>query len=545
MPSPPSPPQGFLEALYGTAIPDDCRIALWEKPGKQSVYLKEPAEASAFEEKVDVYVTASLVPAGLGSGQRLKAQESMGIPGVWLDIDLNGGPEDKQNAAPDLDAAMSLAKSEFEPTILVNSGHGLQAWWLFEDPWIFGSDEERQQAMRVTHGWHVRHNVTARRHGYRIDSTFDLARLMRLPGTKNGKGGLNVPVIELDIDGPRHRLESIVELALAVAPLAVARPKLHAESAFPNIKFDALRETHELFKRTWEHTRKDRASEGWSMSEYDLALASFAIHAGWTDEEVGALIRDHRHKWEGESTEKGGRTDYLERTIQRARTVMRRDERDQLHQREMEKLGEMGEDPSPDHKDAVFSAFNTVLAAGQAGAPVVKELVQFNSDPDEARFVLVLDDGVELNIGGYANLRELRKLDSRIAPTTGFVMEKLRDSPEWRMALRTLMQHRDLREEPEDPILEWVRKYMDDSLAGQSREDAAGGGEPFREDGMVYLRTQGLAHYLRTTLRERRGAADLPPLLRKAGFGQESVHHENKNGRRTTSAYWVIEEKLL
>jgi hypothetical protein len=544
MSSPPSPPQGFLENLYGPTIPDECRIALWEKPTKRSTYLSKPEEANVFEGKPDVYVTSSLVPAGLSQGQRIKAQESKGIPGVWLDIDLNGGPENKEHAAPDLEAARRLADSELEPTLLVNSGYGLQAWWLFEEPWLFDNDEERSQAMRVTHGWHVRHNVTARRHGYKIDSTFDLARLMRLPGTANGKGGLNVPVIELDYDGPRHRMEAVVELALAVAPLAVERPKLQGGTELPLLKFQTLESVNDLFKRTWEHTRKDRASEGWSLSEYDLSLASFAIHAGWSDEEVGALVAAHRRKWQGESAEKGSRTDYLERTIVRARTVIRKDERDQLHQRELEKLGELGEDPDPSHKDAVFSAFNTVLAAGQAGAPVVKELVQFNSDPDEARFVLVLDDGTELNISPYGNLREPRKLDSRIAPTTGFVMERLRDSPEWRLALRTLMMHRDLREEPEDPILDWARKYLEDSLAGLEREKAATTGEPFKEDGFVYLRTHGLAHYLRTTLRERRGAADLPPLLRKAGFRQENVHYEKK-GKRTTSAYWLIEERML
>ncbi len=544
MPAPP-PTEGFLTALYGPTLPEGTRIALWEKPTKASLYLASPAEGTRFDGKPDVYVQAALVPAGLGANQRAKAQEAMALPGVWLDIDVNGGPEDKKNAAPDLEAAKRLALSELEPTILVNSGYGLQAWWLFEEPWVFADAEERNQAMRVTHGWHVRHNTTARRYGYRIDSTFDLARLMRLPGTVNAKGEVHVPVIELDYDGPRHRLESIAELALAVAPLAVDRPKLTATASFPMLKFDTLRETHELFKRTWEHQRKDRASEGWTMSEYDLSLASFAIHAKWTDEEVGALIREHRDKWgEGEEATKGQRTDYLERTIMKARTAMRREEREQMIERELENLGDMGESGEEVKPDAAFSAWNTVLGGGQNGAPVVKEFVQYGRDPDDARFVFVLDDGEELNIGPYSNLREPRKLDARIAPTTGFVMEQLRDSQAWRNGLRTLMKCRDLREEPEDPILDWVRKYLEESLAGQTKDEAAPEGEPYRDNGCVYLRATGLAHYLRTVQRERKGAADMPPLLKKAGFAQENVHHE-KNGKRTTSAYWWIEEKML
>ena len=33
------------------------------------------------------------------------------------------------------------------PTVLVNSGHGLQAWWLFERPWIITDKAERGRAL--------------------------------------------------------------------------------------------------------------------------------------------------------------------------------------------------------------------------------------------------------------------------------------------------------------------------------------------------------------------------------------------------------------
>jgi hypothetical protein len=534
-----------LKSLYGDPLPAGTRIALWDKPSKTSQYLTRPVEANPFENHPDVYVSAALVPDGIGAHARVKAQETLAIPGVWLDIDVNGGPEGKKNAAPDLDAAKALAFAELEPTILVNSGYGLQAWWLFEEPWVFGDEEERRQAQRMTNGWHTRHLNTARRHGYRIDATFDLARLMRLPGTINAKGSMKVPVIELDYDGPRHRPETVMELSLAVAPLAVERPMLTATAQFPQLKFETLKDTNELFKRTWEHTRKDRISEGWTMSEYDLSLASFAIHARWTDDETGALIRMHRDKWEGEDTNKGGRTDYLERTILKARTVMRREEREQLHQRELESLGEMSEAGDTGQTDAVFSKFNTIIGAGLDGSPVIKELVQYNSDPDQARFVFVLDDGVEINVGAYENLREPRRLDKRIAPTTGFIMEHLKDSQEWRMAIRTVMKHRELREDPEDPIVDWVRRYLDESLGGQGADDAAPMGEPFEQDGIVHVRANNLSTYCRTVLRERIGPADLPPLLRKAGFERIGVHHKGKNGKRTTSTYWCIERELL
>ncbi len=178
----------FLRRLWGDTLPEGTRIALWDKPRKLSIYLSSPVEAGQYDGETDLYVSASLVPAGLSASVRLKAQEAKAIPGVWLDIDINGGPENKTGAAPDMETALALARAVAEPTLLVNSGYGLHAWHLFERPWVFKDEEDRQFAAMVAQGWVARHQALARERGFKIDSVGDLARLMRLPGTCNGKG---------------------------------------------------------------------------------------------------------------------------------------------------------------------------------------------------------------------------------------------------------------------------------------------------------------------------------------------------------------------
>lgn len=180
--------QDFLRRLWGDELPPGTRIALWDKATKESHYLETPADAARFDGATDLYMSASLVPAGLSPHVRVKAQEAMALAGVWLDIDVNGGPDNKENAAPDQEAAIKLASAVLEPTLLVNSGHGIHAWWLFEVPWVFADEEDRQRAERVTKGWHLLHHSAAQDEGFKIDSTYDLARLMRPPGTCNGKG---------------------------------------------------------------------------------------------------------------------------------------------------------------------------------------------------------------------------------------------------------------------------------------------------------------------------------------------------------------------
>ncbi len=71
-----------------------------------------------------------------------------------------------------------------------------------------------------------------------------------------------------------------------------------------------------VFKTTWEHRRLDMADQ--SASGYDLALASRAAAAGWSDEEIADLLFTFRRR-HGLDTTKATREDYVARTIARAR----------------------------------------------------------------------------------------------------------------------------------------------------------------------------------------------------------------------------------
>jgi putative DNA primase/helicase len=178
----------FAYQLFGE-VPEGHRIALWMKRDKRSFYYARAEDIAAHDGETDLYISAGLAPAGLSTGRRVTADKVTGIPGLWADFDVNGGPDEKKHAAPTVEAAIGLAHAVREPTVLVNSGYGIQAWWLFDEPWIFGSDDERQRAKEIAQGWHELHAAAAREAGIKLDSVFDLARLMRLPGTVNGKDG--------------------------------------------------------------------------------------------------------------------------------------------------------------------------------------------------------------------------------------------------------------------------------------------------------------------------------------------------------------------
>ena len=542
----------FLSDLFGDAPSPDARIALWTKSSKRTDYLGAPAEAERFEGKPDVYVHATLIGREGPKAKRPKAEHAVAIPGVWADIDVAGGPDDPPGKllAPDVDAALQIANAILTPTIVVHSGYGVQAWWLLEEPWGFQNDEERSQAGRMVQGWQRLLRNAALDKGFALDHTHDLARLMRLPGTINDKGpeGVQAEARVLEDDGPRFTMEEIAGHAMAAAPLeqsTASRVSISPERRFPMAKFEALRDNHETFRSTWEHTRRDRQAKGWSASEFDLSLASMAANAGWSDDEIAELIAEHRRKHYGADDEKAQRVDYLQRTIARARQNVKTNERQEHQEAAVDELAHMAETPNGvvDASKAI-ALFNEIIGGGREGAPVIKELVQYGNDPDDARYVFVLADGREINVGPYANLRQTRRLDERIGPATGFVMNKIKEDERWVSALTALLRCAQVREEGEDKTREWVKRYTDDRLGAQ-RDEAAREGEPFEEEGWIHVKAHPLARYVRGVMRERINHADLIPLLRRAGFDQYTVHYETKNGKRSTASYWRIGKEDL
>lgn len=542
---------GFLRDLFGDAPSPEARIALWTKATKRTDYLGSASEAERFEGKPDVYVHAALAGGGAPRAKRPHARHAAAIPGVWADIDVVGGPDDPPGKllAPDVDAALEIANGILTPTVLVHSGYGVQAWWLLEEPWRLDDDDTRGQAGRMVQGWQRLLRNAALDKGFGLDSTHDLARLMRLPGTLNDKGpdGVTASVRVLEDDGPRYPMEEIAAYAMAAAPAREPSSKVNLgpNRSIPLRKFEALKDNNETFRSTWEHTRRERDTKGWSMSEWDLALASMAVNAGWTDDEVAALITEHRQKYNGDGDPKATRADYLERTVARARQNEKSAEQAEHREAALDEMADMAESPNGviDTSRAI-SLFNEIIGGGREGAPVIKELVQYGTDPDDARFVFVLADGREVNVGPYANLRQTRRLDERIGPSTGFVMNKIKENERWISALTALLRCAQIREEGEDKTKEWVKRYTDDRLVA-TRGEAAREGEPFEEDGFVHVKAAQLARYVRSVMRERVGQADLAPMLRKAGFEQETIHYDTKQGGRSTASYWKIPREDL
>lgn len=329
--------RAFLTMLWGDVPQSDGPfVQVWDLGSRKSGYYASAAGV-AVDGQADVFTGVCLSLDRLGPGRRARADQVAAMAGLWLDLDV--GP----NGCPTRNDAFALASAYERPTIIVSSGTGLHAWYLFEQPWVFGTKSERARAGIIAQQWVALHQQEAARHGWHIDSVGDLARILRLPGTLNGKGDKPLPVMVLDAhltaeQRPRYTYSALA-LHLRDMPIAPARPALGAVAAVPGDasgfadKLAVMLENSPEFAARWEHHAPPADD---SLSAYDLSLCSIAAPA-FNDAELRAMIVAHRERWgdeydaregrrAGYSVDKAQRAKYLDDTIAKARAVRERDE---------------------------------------------------------------------------------------------------------------------------------------------------------------------------------------------------------------------------
>jgi hypothetical protein len=180
---------GFMRAI-SHGMPDRYHLALWAKGGSNEWFsdADEAADhATAIDaEGTDVYSSLAFWRDDYHSRT---AADVAGIFGLRLDVDVNGTPDGKggvkTGAAPSIADAEDLAGAIATPSFVVFTGGGVQPVWLFDEPWLFASDEERDDAAVLARRWQAAHADLV---PWSIDSTANLDRVGRIPGTHNYKG---------------------------------------------------------------------------------------------------------------------------------------------------------------------------------------------------------------------------------------------------------------------------------------------------------------------------------------------------------------------
>jgi hypothetical protein len=321
----------FLKALFA-GKPDDLHVLLWTFPEKRSNWFQNVESAIQFAESMrqrDLYVGVGLSGQDYGASRRCPSNEVAGIVGLWADLDLKSDAHPKAALPATIEDAIKILPEQFPPTFVVRTGNGAHAWWLFREPLIFESEEERRDAGNLALRWQslLRANAAAR--GWAFDRLADLARVLRVPGTQNCKDPAKLKPVSIHSQtdlryNPSDFAEYLEDQGIPKAEEqdrtsrawkdeSADKPlSINPNAAVPDDLLNRYM-ADPRFKKTWLRQREDLKDQ--SQSGYDLALANFGLDARLSDQQVIDLMIHHRRI---HGKPQRTRVDYFQRTISKA-----------------------------------------------------------------------------------------------------------------------------------------------------------------------------------------------------------------------------------
>ncbi len=134
---------------------------------------------------------------------------------IVVDVDIRSGAHKSGNLAVDFDEAKSFLP--FTPSLILNSGYGLQAYYIFDEPIKITADNREEIKHRNKLFLDV---IRARANGKDVDGVGDLPRIFRTPGTFNYKLGRdNAPLCHVvEVNDIRFTPADIDEKLAALKP---------------------------------------------------------------------------------------------------------------------------------------------------------------------------------------------------------------------------------------------------------------------------------------------------------------------------------------
>lgn len=298
-------------------------------------------------------------------------------------------------------------------------------------------------------------------------------------------------------------------------------------------KLQSLISNNPKFRKTWNHQRDDLKDQ--SMSGYDLSLANFTAQAGWSDNEIAALIILHRHTW-GEE-EKGHRQDYLIRQIKIARSGMR----DGISEKDMQ-LNESIEAAKDGDPQKALGVLSEAL-----GISIEKILKRGKED---AHYYFVINEQ-DILIGKAEHLFSILVVRNRIFDALKKMIKKI-SVKRW-VALSDLFEciiEDDLEYTLNRNMetLEMVREYISDKSiwTGEEWGSALLLNDPFEKDWILWIQARALLKFLLTNAFFEK-AITKPELIRRLREVRFTSHvFTHNDGENTTSrTYWGVKKTDL
>ena len=553
--------RAFLQTVHGLK-PDDQWLCMFTLPDHTSRWYQnlEDAAQEAARQPRDCYAGCAWGMHDMGKFRRVKAEEAAGIPGMWQDLDYQGLHHKKLNLPPDHEALLAWVAAELPPpSVLIHSGYGYQAYWLFREAFNTTYIPDRERAINLGAAWTSSIRGLAQRKGWEQDATGDLSRVLRIPGTMNLKDPTKPKLVSIQYmhDEVRYTIDDLeawvrglkLDIAAFPTPLFPAKVMeqmadglaIKPDAAPPFQKWEALKEAQPKVLKTFDHARSAKELPDQSASAYDLALASFAAQASWTDQEITDLLVAHRVRYQEDLK----RPDYYARTIKKAREG--KDYATAVSE-SLEVLGDYHE-ASPLERQDPSRRGEAVHSLGKLLGIPLQRVVRYATDP-KPTYRLETAGGA-IDVGGVKGLIDQQEFRANMASLTGRYLRPYK-AGEWSGIAQGLLDACEPDTLGEETTyvgrgVSWVLSYLTERPVIKHQHHITQGLPPFLLDGTrLAVFTKALWDHVKLDSGVRITYGEFGAVMKALGAEPCNKSIRTNDGKKVVSrSMWLLPDRFV
>lgn len=166
--------------------------------------------AASLSKKSQVYFGINRRSHVLSIGERGENGDVGNISIIGMDIDVSDPKEPDKELPQSQEEALTLLETfSLKPSFTISSGVGVHAYWALNEEIEITNDQERKDAQELVRSFYRGFAQFA--HPFKFDSTHDLSRMLRFPGSWNFKDPENPRQVVFLSENP-ERTYSISEI---------------------------------------------------------------------------------------------------------------------------------------------------------------------------------------------------------------------------------------------------------------------------------------------------------------------------------------------
>jgi hypothetical protein len=572
----------FLQSLFEYKA-DEHLIQIFQTPWQRTSRFSSIDAAVSLVERLsktqaNIYFCCGLTDnLDLGPDKRGEKKDIRAVPGLWMDVDVADPLHKKTNLPQTVEEAIALIdKVPVKPTLIVSSGHGLHAYWLFKEPWIFADDAERTRFEGINFRLQAFIRAEAGKSGWQLDSTYDCTRILRIVGTTNYKDESNPKPVELLVSNDfRYTDAAEFEMVLPenVCPTTSQVEREHVDQISkgitiaptaepPQMKLEMMLEADINFKASWYAKRSDFEKQ--SPSEYIMSIANLAVRAFWNDQEISDLIVAWYRRnaanpmFASNDMTKWNRKGYIAHTIAKARESWEAYKAKSGYDCMLEDPTQPDQPPKPSKKNdgeqpetPEQEADSTRIAMGSAIGWTIHWLKKYEQEDATTYIMLVEKAGVkkEIKFKTVDQLTQQNLFSKRFMEITNQLPIKASRAG-WAHIVETMhlfMKTEKVSNESttKGRIKAWLRQYLEDA-ARLPVEQAVKNKDPFIKNGSWYIFSAPFKRWTFHACGVVDGASKLHLDFKLCGIVERSVNYTKPGSTQITACHaWQVPKSIV